>query len=119
MIGGRNLQLEAASSNPRIERKTQIILVAILSKNSAVRADRRDAEAFLNIFPVNNLVLLLRNDDYVLEFTVSNDRSQARLNTEGTKHCGLLLVAIGQALADDLFNALDARGFPFHGSRGD
>ena len=105
--------------NPCIERKTQVILVAILLKNSAVRADWRDAEAFLNIFPVDNLVLLLSNDDHILQFSVPDDWSKARLYAICLKRSSLLWVAIGQTVIDDLTDTLNARGFPFHGNRSD
>jgi hypothetical protein len=46
-----------------------------LLKNFAVGADWRNPEALLNILPVNDLISFLRNDDYILELSLPDDRS--------------------------------------------
>ncbi len=90
-----------------------------MPKNLAVRAEWRNPEALLNIFPVNDLVSFLRNDDYILDLSVTDDRSKAWLYTICLEQCGLLQVAVGQIIVDELHDILYACGFPFHGGRGD
>ena len=93
--------------NPIVECETQTVLIAVMIENVPFSADCGDSKAFLNVFPIDNLVFLSGNDDNFLQISVPDNRSETWLNAVRVECCCLLACACGQVA---FYNPLDILG---------
>ena len=95
--------------NPGIKRKTQIVLIAAVLKDSIVWRERRDIEALLNVLPINYFSSSPCHDHYGFSLPISNNRGKVRLDFMFREHRNLLIVAICQITLNDHLDHLYAR----------
>jgi hypothetical protein len=63
----RHEPLSVALLGPTVKRQAQIILTAIVLKNLTVGTDYGNAQALFHVFPINNLVSLVRDENHIFQ----------------------------------------------------
>lgn len=82
-------------------------------KNPAFGADRRNVEPILNVFPVNDLVLLSRNDHNSFVAPRADDGGDIGLHGIFLKRRKLRIITSFQISMNDSLNFLDCGWLPF------